>query len=116
MPHKPSQPRDPVSFVSVSLTVALKHALADWAAECAPDLIKWMSHAVEGGYRISVKEEAEGYSANMATTRPEGSNKGLVLMERGGTPERALLRLMWAHNVYFKLIWPRDRQAGDDDW
>lgn len=117
MPHKPS-PRgnDSVQFVSVSLTVELKHQLADWAAECAPDLVKWMNHAVEGGYRISVKEEADGYSANMATVRAEGPNKGLVLMERGSSPERALLRLLWAHNVYFKLVWPKDKVKEEDDW
>lgn len=117
MPHKPSPARNTtVQFVSVSLTAELKHVLANWATDNSGNIIKWLADGVQAGYRISIKEESEGYSANMSALRDTSANKGLVLMERASSPERALLRLLWAHNVHFKLIWPRDKTTTEDDW
>lgn len=117
MPHKPSQGRaDQVQFVSVSLTVELKHVLANWAADNDQSVFALMIEAVNSGYRVTVKEESEGSSASMAYLRTTGVNKGLVLMERGSTPERALKRLLWAHYSHFKLVWPRERASPEDDW
>lgn len=117
MPHRPStRGRESVQFVSVSLTIALKSVLAQWAKENEADLLGIISRTVSGGYRVTCKEEDEGYSASMALVRLEGPNKGLVLVERGSTPERALLKLLWAHKEHFKAVWPRDKTSPEDDW
>lgn len=117
MPHKPSTSRNAaVQFVSVSLTVALKPKLKEWAEAEEKDLVGHLARAVQLGYRVTVKAEDEGYAANMAPVRLEGPNSGLVLVERGSTPERALLRLLWAHESYFNRVWPRDKVSQGDDW
>lgn len=117
MPHKPSRlQNEKVQFVSTSLTVELKSALANWAHDNQGDLVEHIENAVKGGYRISVKEEDEGYSASMTFVRLQGPNKGLVLVERASTPTRALLKLLWCHFKHFGLVWPRDKTTEEDDW
>lgn len=117
MPHKPATNRNvTVQFVSVSLTVDLKHDLANWAADNRPRLVEILADVVQNGYRVSIKSEEQGYSASMAAIRDQLPNKGLILVERGGTPERTLLRLLWAHHSHFKGVWPRDAAVEGDDW
>lgn len=118
MPHKPSpaQSRN-VTFVSVSLTVELKAELAEFASTVdGVDLLDLVEHTAMAGYRLGLKEDAQGFTANMSMLRENGPNKGIILQEWGSTPKRALLRLLWAHYEHFKLIWPADRSKVDDDW
>jgi hypothetical protein len=98
------------------LTVALKPDLAAWAHENEPRVLALIADDVRLGYRVSVKEEDEGFSASMAFIRETGPNKGLVLVERASTPQRALLRLLWAHHEHFHLVWPKVREVEGDDW
>lgn len=117
MPHKPANSRTTnVQFVSCSLTVDLKSELANWAADNKANLLELIERTVQAGYRLSIKEENEGYSASLASVRTTGPNLGLVLVERGSSPERTLLRLLWAHNSLFKLVWPRSKESPEDDW
>lgn len=117
MPHKPAQrgPSD-VRFVSSSLTVEMKPQLANWAMDNRSKLVDLIGDVVQNGYRVSVKSEEQGYSASMSAIREKLPNQGLVLVERAGTPERALLRLLWAHYSHFRTIWPRDAATPEDDW
>lgn len=117
MPHKPSvKSAGQVQFVSVSLTVELKKQLGDWARGNESSILELLEDVVQSGYRFSVKEEEVGYVASLSFVRAQGPNSGLVLMERGGTPTRALLRLLWAHTAHFKLIWPKEARTAEDDW
>lgn len=117
MPHKPSPRGDQsVQFVSVSLTVALKPQLKKWAEEAEPNLMEHLGAVVTLGYRVTVKELDEGFVASMAPVRLQSPNKGLVLMEHGSTPDRALLKLLWAHEAHFQHVWPRDKATPEDDW
>lgn len=117
MPHKPSSKgSESVQFVSVSLTVELKPRLREWVKQEEPNLLVHLSEAITLGYRITVKEVDEGYVASMTSVRLQGPNKGLILMERGSSPERALLKLLWAHVEHFQHVWPRDKTSPEDDW
>lgn len=102
--------------MSVSLTAELKTALRSWVDENEHRTLDLICNAAQAGYRVTVKSEDEGYSASMAFIRPSGPNTGLVLVERGSTPQRALQRLLWAHNSHFDLVWPRNREATEQDW
>jgi hypothetical protein len=118
MPHKPS-PKSPsdVTFVSCSLTEEQKPKLRAWADRNESDLMLHIAALVSGGYRISLKEDAKrGYSANMAQTRENGPNKGRILQEWGSSPQRSLLKLLWAHLEYFELQWPEGNPIPTDDW
>lgn len=117
MPHKPSQARrETVQFVSCNLTVALKPILSAWARDNEGDLLGIIARTVSSGYRVTCKEEDEGYSASATLVRLEGVNKGMVLVERGSSPERALLKLLWAHHEHFKCVWPREKTSQEEDW
>jgi len=105
-----------VQFISVSLTKELKEDLREWAEQYGATLIDALGRAVSGGYRVSVKEEEVGFVASMSAVRDGHVNKGLVLAERGSTPQRALLRLLWAHTKHFQLVWPRERGSEEEDW
>lgn len=118
VPHKPSLKPDPnqISFVSCNLTEDQKPVLRQWADANEDDLLKHIASLVSGGYRLSLKEDKNGYNANLAPMRENSPNKGRILQEWGSTPERALLKLVWAHLRYFELMWPAGREEPKDDW
>jgi len=120
MPHKPA-PKDgamPI-FVSSSLTVELKPQLARYAEKNEDDIGKLIAGVLFEGYSFAAKAENDtGFQASLRATesckRP--GNKGKMLVERAGSPERAILRLFWAHHELFEGSWPKGERAIDDDW
>lgn len=117
MPHKPApKAQDQVQFVSCSLTLELKPLLRAWADEAEMHLWELLTNEIAGGYRFTVKEEEHGYQASLAPLRQNSPNKGRILCERGGTPVRAVLRLLWAHSELYKGLWPGEATRPEDDW
>jgi hypothetical protein len=99
------------------LTVANKADLSEWASNVTlADVLDLVEEYVMAGYRISVKEDPKGFTANMAMQRAGGPNKGLILQEWASTPQRALKRLLWAHSELFKLVWPANAKQEEEDW
>lgn len=120
MVHKPAPPRDLVpAYVSSSLTNELKPQLKAYAERNGDDAIALIESAVMAGYGFSCKsEDKTGHQASLRYTDNVqiATNKGKVLVERAGTPTRAILRLLWAHFELFEQKWPDGVRSIEDDW
>lgn len=120
MPHKPA-PRAAnamPTFVSSSLTVELKPQLAAWASRNEAEIVDHITEALYAGYALSCKAEDVGFQASLRASESvkNTGNHGKMLVERAGTPLRALCRLFWAHEELFEKNWPGGVKAIDDDW
>jgi len=106
------------TFISSSLTVELKPQLAAWADRNAEELLEHVSSALYDGYQFSCKAEEVGFQASLRATESVKitSNQGKMLVERAGTPQRAICRLFWAHEELFERKWPGGVKAVEDDW
>jgi hypothetical protein len=108
-----------VKFVSASLTVERRAALTkfkdDWSDE---SLIAYLQECSYDMYRFGLKGEDVGFSASLTSLGKGQSkaNEGFMLIERGSTPIRAIMRLFWAHNELFEKQWPKESAQTDEDW
>ena len=120
MPHKPAQRQAGAmpTFVSSSLTVELKPQLKAWADRNEDEIMAHISEALYAGYAFSCKAEDVGFQASLraSETVKNTANQGKMLVERAGTPIRAIERLFWAHEELFEKTWPGGVKAIDDDW
>lgn len=120
MPHKPApkQANAMPAFVSSSLTTELKPALKSFADRNEAEVMDHISEALYAGYAFSCKAEDVGFQAALraSETVKNTANHGKVLVERAGTPLRAVLRLFWAHEELFEKSWPGGVRSIDDDW
>lgn len=120
MPHKPSNgDNNAPIYVSLNMTNDVKVQLRQWADRNVSDLWEHVKALVAEDYAFTVRADKEvGFIASLRPSEKcrNTNNKGKMLMERGSDPERAVMRLLWAHLEHFERNWPKGERQLDDDW
>lgn len=119
MPKKTANNNQWKGFVRCELSAAAKLALAERAQVATDtDIIEALMEVIEEGYKLSAATHRENQAVTVGfyDTQSGRSSHGYTLSAHGKTLRKALLALLYKHNVILKGDWTKHLKAvGDDD-
>lgn len=104
-------------YIRCDLSVTEKDGFREWeqqhtAVECYGQLVK----AVDSGYLLKVGESGQGFQATLCASSTGLTWDGYVLTAHAAHAERAVILLIYKHEVLLQSDWSESMQEDGEDF